>query len=128
MSIRYSETISLNAATAAAIKVESTDARELLRQDIETSSPKIVSILRDYQRLKDNGGKIFTFTISSDITIDIAGSGFFVVTFPVQVSYGCRELNEWIDEKMVLHIQVNFTRASATITGEEAVERVIEQS
>jgi hypothetical protein len=126
MSIRYSETIPLNTPTVAALKTDSADATELLRQDIESCAGKVVSILRSYQRLKDNGGKIYTFTISSDIAIDTAGSGFFEVTFPVRLSYGCRELIEWINEKMVFSVQLDYSRASATITGEVFVDNAKE--
>jgi hypothetical protein len=119
MNIRYSETVRLSASTIEALSQDSINARELLRKDIEYGSGKIVSLLRRYERLKDNGGKIFSFTITGDITIDHTGAGFFEAKFPVQLSYGCRELNEWIDEKMVLSIQVDFTKTSAIITGEE---------
>lgn len=121
MSIRYSEIIPLNIATVAALR-DDTDAGKLLRKDIESYPGKIVSVLRAYQQLKDAGsGKIYTFNIISDITVDKDGSGSFEVKFPVRVSYGCRELIEWVEEKMVLHLQVDFADFSASITGAEIV-------
>lgn len=118
MGIRYSEKIPLSPATIQAWNRGVSDVVEPLKLDIENSAARIVSLLRDYQRLKDNGGFVHTFSIN-EISGDSTGLVYCEVTYPVRISYGCKDLNEWIDEKMVLSIQVDFEHSNAVVSGEE---------
>lgn len=126
MGIRYSENIPLSQATIQAWSRGVPELQEPLKLDIENSAARIVSLLRNYQRLKDSVGFIHTFSIN-EISNDPKGLVFCEVKYPVRISYGCKDLNEWVEEKMVLSLQVDFEHTSAVVTGAEALARDLEK-
>jgi hypothetical protein len=78
MKVVYSEQIPLRALPSGSCKRE-----PVLQQ--------IVSLLRDYERVKDFGGHIYSFSIvanSPDMTHELTGT--IEIEFPIQIFNGCR--------------------------------------
>ena len=128
MKVVYSEQIPLRAITLRQLQEGACFPTDNLLKDIENARDKIVSLLRDYERVKDFGGHIYSFSIvANSLDMTHEGTGTIEIEFPIQIFNGCRDLNDSLADKMKLHVSVEFDNGTARITGEEAYTRDMDE-